>query len=647
MSALSRDKWVAEIARKSGKSASDVEALLKRLGIEPKLTHAIPKRLKLRSLAFTGEKTGDYETKVIDFARSSLEPGMHAFVSEVNLKGKTSLLKIIRWALTGTRTLPSDMSGWFRTLTLGFSLDNDEYEVRLLDAELGSGLLVKQARGREFVVAEFPDTAGFVAAMDSFFLSELGLEPLEVIAERDGKGVDQRHGWNWLFGVLWISPDPKAVFGGDDTSHGKSTRAMQMYLGLPWITTRAQLMEAQKRARLDTEQESRKARQVSDAARSRLDELQKKRDVITAEADDRPSAGKLRTDVSTATAAYASYADKLRRNVSVIEELEAEYRHAEAALTAASRELNAFRENRAAGYVFRSLNPVSCPSCEEAYTADVRETRHSNHDCVVCGRAERPESDSTEGVEERLTADVTSAKEGAGKLKKRLAEARRKSTDFEEARDAQARVLEQLEKELDELRSVPDGRLELVKLDAQIEELTLMVGTDRQTEATEVDLLEAAIKATKKMYEEEQETVLTKVSELALTYAQAFGLTDLLGVQLKGNTHMELQMRGGKKNFGEGTPGERMRLKLAATLAMIQVAEKSGIGRHPGVLLIDSVGNNEVVKKDVAKMVVGLSGLSDSLPTVQIFVAGVKSDAILDHVPCGNVIENREDGYLW
>ncbi|TPK93188.1 hypothetical protein [Mesorhizobium sp. B2-4-16] len=86
MSALSRDQWVAEIARKTGKPASDVEALLKRLGIEPKLTHAIPKRLKLRSLAFTGEKTGDYETKIIDFARSGLEPGMHAFVSDANLK---------------------------------------------------------------------------------------------------------------------------------------------------------------------------------------------------------------------------------------------------------------------------------------------------------------------------------------------------------------------------------------------------------------------------------------------------------------------------------------------------------------------------------------------------------------------------------
>jgi hypothetical protein len=126
---------------------------------------------------------------------------------------------------------------------------------------------------------------------------------------------------------------------------------MQMYLGLPWITTRAQLMETQKRARIDTEQEARQVKQVSDAARSRLNELQKKRDAIVAEADDRPSAGKLRADLSTATAEYASYADKLRRNVSIVEELESEHRHAEGAVAAATRELNAFRENRAAGHV--------------------------------------------------------------------------------------------------------------------------------------------------------------------------------------------------------------------------------------------------------------------------------------------------------
>lgn len=647
MSAPSRDEWVAEIAKKTGQSESHIEALLKRLGIEPKLTHAIPKRLKIRSLAFTGEKTGDYETTVINYARSGLESGVHAFVSDVNLKGKTSLLKIIRWALTGTWALPPDMSGWFRTLTLGFSLDNDDYEVRVLDAELGSGQLVKQTRGKEFVVAEFLDTAGYVAAMDSFFLSELGLEPLEVIAEREGKGVDQRHGWNWLFGVLWISPDPKAVFGGDDTSHGKAIRAMQMYLGLPWITTRAQLMEAQKRARIDTEQEARQAKQVSEAARSRLNDLERKREAMVAEADGRPSASELRNDLSAATAEYASYADKFRRNVSVVEELEAERRHAEAAVAAATRELNAFRENRAAGHVFRRLNPVSCPSCEEAYTAEVRETRHSNHDCVVCGRTERQEPDSTDGLEERLVADVASAKEGAVKLLKRLSEARRRNKEFEEGRDTQALVSEGLEKALEELRSVPDNRLELVKLDAQIEELTLMAGSERQTEVTEADLLKAAIKATKKMYDEEQEAVLKKVSDLAVAYAQAFGLTDLRGMRIKGNTHMELQMRGGRKNFGDSTPGERMRLKLAATLAMIQVAEQTGIGRHPGVLLVDSVGNNEAVNKDVAEMVIGLSGLPDDLPTVQIFIAGIKSDAILKHVPCGNVVKNREDGYLW
>jgi hypothetical protein len=110
---------------------------------------------------------------------------------------------------------------------------------------------------------------------------------------------------------------------------------------------------------------------------------------------------------------------------------------------------------------------------------------------------------------------------------------------------------------------------------------------------------------------------------------------------------MDVHTKGGKKNFGDCTAGEKMRLKLAATLAMIQVAEESGIGRHPGVLLVDSVKSHEAVEKNVEAIVTGLSELRTSLPSIQVFLAGIESDAILAHVPCENVVKNREDGYLW
>ena len=64
----------------------------------------------------------------------------------------------------------------------------------------------------------------------------------------------------------------------------------------------------------------------------------------------------------------------------------------------------------------------------------------------------------------------------------------------------------------------------------------------------------------------------------------------LEGARLKGNTHLDLVKGGVTVPFGEQTAGEKARLKIATTLALIKIAEQRGIGRHPGLLLIDSPG---------------------------------------------------------
>ena len=648
MIAITRGQWVSQIADKTGRGIEEVEALLKRHGVEPRLTHAVPRRLRLVTLKFDGTKTGDYETPAVDFSRENMGLGLHAFVSSKNFKGKTSLLKIIRWALTGTRTLPSDMNGWFRTLSLRFNIDNDEFEVRLDDAERSIGKLLKFVRGREFVVAQFEDSRAFAEAMDSFFLKELGLDSLEVIAEReDGSGVEQRHGWNWLFGAMWFEPDPSTVFGGSDISHGKPTRMMQMYLGLPWIMTRASLMEAKKREQLEGDQKSKAQRQVSDAARTRLDELLKSRSTVAAgQSKERPVA-EVQGAFSDALSKYMAAAEKVRKNVILIAEIDGQRRAAEDAVTLTSRELSAFLESQAAGHIFRRLNPVSCPSCEEIYDEEVRTVRHDHHDCIVCGRAEPRGTDDSAGAEAELREAVKVAKDESKKLRSRLADFTRKKTEADAERDRYDLESRRLEQEMKDIQARPDGQMELLKLDAQIEELEKMAGDAPATVASDMGLLDAAIAATEKMYKEEQTDVLGRVSNLTAEYARTFGITDLKEVKLKGNTAMDVVFVGGQKTFSKCTSGEKTRLKLAATLAMIQVAEDSGIGRHPGVLLLDSVGSAEVVNEDVSQIIEGLAKLSEALPTVQIFLAGIENEAILRHVPCDNVVNNRADGYLW
>src|SRR5947208_9776695 len=47
---------------------------------------------------------------------------------------------------------------------------------------------------------------------------------------------------------------------------------------------------------------------------------------------------------------------------------------------------------------------------------------------------------------------------------------------------------------------------------------------------------------------------------------------------------------------------ERLRVKLAFFLAMMQLGREAGGGRHPGFLIIDQPGSNEMVPNDFSAL---------------------------------------------
>ncbi|WP_312403767.1 hypothetical protein [Rhizobium sp.] len=638
-------QWIDLIAAKAKMESVEIAKVLDTHRLKPRQSHAVPRRLLISRLSFRGRKPGDFEQTEIDFTMQEMSPGVYAFISKVNLKGKSSLLAMIRWGLTGTRNLPDDMRGWFETLTLAFKLDDDEYEVHLDDAEASKGRLTKQVRGKRFVVSTFDSAVAFHNTMETLFLSELGLQTLEVVADK-GKVVPQTHGWNWLSTAMVIDPDPKSLFGSE-TMHGMAIRMMQMYLGLPWVTTQTDLVAVKKRLEIERAQSEKAAKDASNQAEARLTALRAELERLGKVAEKSQSVATLRDNLKQANEAYLKASERARKIAPLLEDAERQSTSADETVKQANRELIAFRENRAAGAIFRQLQPISCPGCEEVYTEEVRAEREHHHDCVVCGRLDRRGGGSPEGEEDRLAEEVRQARIDAATLRRRASELRKRLEAAETDAKTSDQLAEKLEADVEAIQSTADPWLELIKIKAQVEELERFGTIEARQGIDEVAILEIAISVTKALYAQKQAEVLSRVSELIPDLARNFGITDLVSVDLKGNTNMDVFLRGGKKTYGSCTIGERMRLKVAATLAIIQSAEEHGVGRHPGLLLVDSIGNNEVVQKDLAKLLVALNDLSSTLPTVQVFIAGIGSDAIFDNVKSENMIQNRADGYLW
>jgi len=265
--------WVESIASKSKRTAEDVREVLERYNIKPRTEIAIPRRLAIRSILFKGQKTVSAQTP-INFEWRDLGPGLHAIVSGRNLRGKTTLLSIMRWCLTGRRSLPSEMKEWFTTVSLRFTLDERSYEVRLSDAVKSEGKLIRFDEGREIAVRVFASEDEFEEVMSAFFMSELGLERLTNHTVRDGKSVDQDHDWPWLSTAMSIEPDPGALFGSMPLA-AMPLRMMQMFVGMSLVGMRNDLTAAVGRLSHETKKAEEARKRVRAQAEGRIAELKK------------------------------------------------------------------------------------------------------------------------------------------------------------------------------------------------------------------------------------------------------------------------------------------------------------------------------------------------------------------------------------
>jgi hypothetical protein len=124
-------------------------------------------------------------------------------------------------------------------------------------------------------------------------------------------------------------------------------------------------------------------------------------------------------------------------------------------------------------------------------------------------------------------------------------------------------------------------------------------------------------------------------------------MTSLEEVKLKSNPQLKLKKDGVSTTYSQCTDGEKLRLKIASVIALISIAENQGIGRHPGLLLIDSPRREEITDKDVAQIVAGLETLTKELPYLQVFLAATASEGILRYFDEDHRKYAEGDDFLW
>mgnify|MGYP003672604573 CR=1 FL=1 len=638
--------WLETIADKAELTPEQAERRLRRWGIVADRVARPARSFVIERIAFVGEKRGK-TTGTIDFEWTGLGPGVWAVTSEINLRGKSTVLEVVLWCLRGSvKNLQDDVRGWLAHVSLQFAVDDERYRIAfdLVDGE-PNGHLERRAPDNTFHTLErFTSDEGFALVMARFMMDALELDILPALqgGESD-KGVVE-HGWLAQSNIFYLGGEHNYLFA-DTQMGGLPARMLQMYVGFPWASTKIFATTAkkeleQKRKNMDRAIQS--SKMDVEAARTRLEaEIEAARKHIA----DLPTETTTAEALKQAGEAVASATRKLSELQARASKAQVEASQVRETTLLDERTVRNLRETIVATQFFNGLNPECCPRCETKVSMARVKAEASELACSLC--AESIPEDSFEDVSEALeTAEARAAasKAAAGRAKADSHAA------AEAARVASAKLTE-AQSELNELVKGADfaakrnAELELARLEGALKE--------RSTPPTKVDgdpdenLISIAVKETEKAYNTGRVDILKALNDEILPLGQQLGIEALESVALSSNASMSIKKGGANTSFSKVTPGERLRLRLATAIALLRVGPQLGIGRHPGLLIIDSPGKEEVAKVNLEALLAELRKISKEMEGLQVIVAGTNLDEIVGVLGEEHCRISRGDSYVW
>ena len=648
-------EWVQAIARRATIDSNRVESILAAHHISPTPVLPSPRRLLLIQIAFSGIKDKVGQEEPFSFDWSGLSHGLWAMLSDQNFRGKSSILEVVHWLLRGrpTSNLQDDVRRWIHKANVRFLLDDVEHEVSIQSrGELRGALIRRGKSGNRVPLAEFQTEDEFEAVMADFFMSALSMDAITSwqsnTSNDDDAGRAVSHGWAAFSGAMFIGTNYETLLGDMPVASGLNPRLIQMYIGVPWVSTLASSQSALKAGQNALDARSRKQAQAQESRQQRESEIAKdltaKRNELAALPSDdelRESLGQLNSDFGSVMRQQGVLEKRLSNEIQAEEE-------ARVLSLADRKELQAHLDSMAAGAIFRTLDPTYCPRCDNEISEAKKKLEHSTHACSVCGEVTETDEDAEaikSDLEQRVKASKAAydkAAKAVGALNEELKTSKETSTSLRNRIDVTTTKLGsyQRQQELGREIAVLEGRLAEAKRDASPD-----AGAGHEPD--EMSALSAIVAETENRVRAVRNDLLKDVSTRIVHYAQRFGMHTLTGAALKANAALSLVKGGTNTSYSKVTEGEKLRLKVATILAMLEIGEQKGVGRHPGLLMIDSPGAQEVSQADLDALVSGLQSVAKDIPHCQIFVAGRSSEAITDHVPSPHRREAVDGGFLW
>jgi predicted nuclease with TOPRIM domain len=642
--------WLSDVAQKLGMDIADVAETVARHQIKPSPVVPRPKRIALKRIYFSGIKAREENAEVFVFDWDELGPGLWGILSERNQRGKSSIFGVVLWLMRGRSPsfLQEDVFQWIQNAALRFTVGDVTYQVSVVNtAEVEGDLSRIDEHGVVHELFQFSNNLEFESVMSSFMMGQLSLDPVVVWngdAPADG-GKRVTHEWPFLSGAMFIGTDYTSLLG-DVTYYGLPVRLMQMFVGLPWVSTLTEAKASESSLNKEKHAAERRIAEEKQRCDSRLEEIKSKIHDISVDLNKIPTSQHVYDAHRKVSGRLRAVFDSIREAERQLEDARMLEEDAERAFLSDKKELQQFVDAHAAGAVFRRLAPTICPRCEAAIPASRLQEEQKSGECCVCNGyiiEDEGADEKRAELSEQVIASETALSQGRQQLEK----ARKALTALEEESDSLQNERERLESELDSYSDRKELENSLKKAEGQLDEVQRNFVDLVPEDVSDAKVITQVVKIIDGLVKSNQKVILEEVSAKILEYAKRFGLENYTQAQLNGAGQLKIIKGGESTSYSKVTQGEQLRLKVATMLAIISVSHTSGVGRHPGLLMIDSPGSQEMVGTDLGELMSGMAEVISELPFLQVFVASVASDLMASHIDEKMCVSASGDNYLW
>ncbi|WP_299252224.1 hypothetical protein [uncultured Lacinutrix sp.] len=624
------------------------------------------KNLSLTYIAVEGEKhtteTQDYSGNKIDF-KQKIETGVNIWIAD-NLKGKSSVLKILKYALTGKNSLKPNIKKWIKHIIVNFKIGTKHYTVYLnsegrLKAYLLNGEFQNTSdieKNKDEFIIQAKSESEYQDKIQDFFFKQFSYYSLKWTQKSSSKDsnelLEASASWNTYFKSIFLESKDSAslIFGGQEKKVFEMLMGLELTYPINRLGLKKDMLNDQKGkqslfSKMDIKQKSIDKQKLEAELKVLNNQLQSIR-------DEKP------TNINKL---YSSYNNTLKE---ITQENKKSLEIENNNLTL-RKSLNSINSKRSAddlelkriikeieknnkriidiqeyidiGMFFSNLDIKHCPSCNHSVSENKKRIEIEEHKCALCNEGVE---DSNSEIDKEIynekidRLNILNLKliEESQILNKNINTFNEKHLEYSnkiknlETKKTEIKNTNQLNQKLKEIEKLinvekekikPDNlkkekiitdkaiiEYKITEIDKSVKKPEAIISFDKQ-----IELLEVAISKLSSMRYKFGESILKRLSEIMLSEINEFGLKSITEIKISEKFEIQYKQDGDFITFNNIAEGEQLRAKIAFYLSLIQLDIEKNFGRHTRFLIIDSPGKEEAD----ANFLKGLSSVLTSI----------------------------------